>query len=377
MLNLTNPGINIVDNTAAIDFKRSNDILNAVNTYRYGLNVPLLEPTKDELVQSIKAFETSSKAFSGASASTGNALTATNQVADLYYSDIEGGAFIKSGIDYKTNIFSSITLPSLTINGTFVAQVGGTASTNEISAFARKDVSLQGYNAIIQGFEDTLVRCTDPAELIATFEQALDNQKLIFSDTLVANAITSTTSGVIALDPTQVATVGSIHLNMYKQIGLIGKYITSGRAKFYMTHAAYIRLRSEQDSQGRFLDCSCSLVNASAGALPLSGAVGYFEGYEIILVGGDASTGRGLLDAYVTSTSGVVTANTGGTKSIVIFAAPQAIVVIRGRAEYDVIRVFSAETDRSSFLDGQTTIGARTYMAAALRNPLRVSYFSI
>ena len=379
MINLTNPGITVVDNAPTIDFNRANAILKAVNTFRYQKNAPTIEPTKDELAQSIKAFETSSKAFTGGSSTTGSGLTATNTVAPIFYSDIEGGAFIKSGISYMQNVDNSYTLPRFDINGGFVPQIGGTSTVNEISTFADQSVALQGFTAVISGNEDTFVRNSDPAAIIATFEAALNNQKLILSDTLIAAKVTASGSGAIALPTTGVNTYGFIHLQMYNQIGFLGKYANEGTPTFYMTHAAYMRLVSEQDNQGRFLDCPYQMTKPvnTDGSIPVSGLVAYFGGYPIMLVG---STGtKGILSTYTVATggSGVISAQTGGTSTAVIYAVPKALVLVRGKSEYDQIQVFNGTTDRDTFLRGEITVGARTYMGTALWNPLRVSYFTI
>ena len=376
MPNLNHPGVSIVGTSNSHNLERYNDILNTVNTFKYKNHFPTVEVDQERLEDAFKNLE-NQKAFSAGSISTGSALIAGNTLSPLFYSDIEGGAFIKSGIDYRPNSSVSTTLPSLTINGSFVAQVCGTASTNEVSVFGRKDVALTSYTALIQGCEDVLARTTDPAELISVFEMALDNQKLILSDTLIAQTVTATGSGVIALDPTVVNSVGSIHLNMYRQIGILAKFSVNSRAKFYMTHSAFVRLLSEQDSTGRFLDCPCQLTQMAGpdGSVPTSGLVARFGTYDIILVGTDI--GKGILETYTVSVSGVVTAQTTGTKTIIIFAVPQAIVLLRGRPEMDQIRVFDQSTDRASFLDGQVTVGARTYMGAGIYNPLRVCYFNL
>lgn len=375
-LNTTSPMSNSLKTTITAEkMNRADQILTLINTFKVATGNSPVIVEEAELGNQLSNYM-SEKSFTAASVTTGSGLIAQNNVLPLFYSDLQGGGFVSGGIDYRPNVRTSVTLPSLSINGGFVAQVCGTPSTNEISLFGRKDIALQGYTAYIDGCEDVLARNENPAELITTFETALENQKLILSDSLIAQNITTAASGAIAINPasfTPTGGVGAVHLGMIKLVETVGKY-GQGQAKFFLNHAGYSRLMSEQTTQGQFLESKYFFVSNVGGALPQSGLVGYFGGHEVILVGSEP--GKGILGTYTVSASGAVTAQTAGTSTVVIFAVPKAITLIRGAADMDYTQVFTGRDDRQSFFEGKTTIGARTYMGAGLANPLRVAYYA-
>lgn len=316
------------------------------------------------------------KTFSGGSAALGSGLIETRVNTPITFVGQKGGVFVEAGVDYKTNQGHNVTVNSFSLNGTYSQIACGTATDNEISTFASGTATLLRERAEIQGCEDVLARTPDRTQLIAAFENALENEKLVLADRKAAAAITSNAS-VSAISTSGLATYGAITDAMLAMIGNIGGLYTepgSGHV-FMMNNTVFSKMLREQTADGAFQNATMFSTghfqsDYPNGRRPTTGLVGYFAGYPVYLT-------NGILSTYAVNGSNVVTAQTGGTNSAVLFGLPYTLGLYRGLAEFDTITVFNAQNDRQSYLEGEVTVGAATYMAAVLKAPAAWNYFAV
>ena len=325
--------------------------------------------------QSPIAFEASTlesmKSFTGANAATGSGLLDTRIITPITYVGTRGGVFIESGIDYRPNSGFDMKVNSFSLNGTYAQIACGTATENEISTFATGTVSLLRERAEIQGCEDLIARTPDKAQLLLAFEQALENEKLVLADRKVAVAITSNAS-TVAIDPASIGALRPIALAMYQMQGNIGGlYSNPGIGhRYYMSPSGYSRFLRSQDAEGNFSCCNSHFERAYGNTgRPDVGLMGYFDGYPVYVT-------NGILNTYTANATGVITAQTGGANTAVLFGLPYTLTLGRGLSDLDQIIVFDATTDRQSYYEGEVTVGAVTYMAAVLKAPAAWNYYA-
>jgi len=316
------------------------------------------------------------KTFSGAGAATGQGLIETRVDTPITFVGTQGGVFIEAGVDYKTNQNHNVTVNSFSLNGTYSQIACGTATDNEISTFATGTATLLRERAEIQGCEDVIARTPDRTQLIASFENALENEKLVLADRKAAAAVTSNAS-VAAINTTGLATYGPITDAMLAMIGnLGGLYSQPGTGHvFLMNNTVFSKMLREQTADGAFQNATVfSAGHFQAdypnGRRPTVGLVGYFAGFPVYLT-------NGILSTYTVNASNVIQAQTGGTNSAVLFGLPYTLGLYRGAAEFDTITVFNPQNDRQSYLEGEITVGAATYMAAVLKAPAAWNYYAV
>jgi len=320
------------------------------------------------------------KSFTGAAAATGSGLIETRVDTPITFVGRKGGVFIEAGVDYKTNQSYNVTVNSFSLSGTYAQIACGTATENELSLFATSTATLLRERAEIQGCEDLLARTPDRTQLLASFENALENEKLVLADRKAAAAVTSNASvtaiasaSLTALELAQ----GPITASMNAMIGNIGGlYTEPGEGHvFMMNNSVFSRLLRESDTTGNLINSPMFSrgqfqPDYPNGRRPSVGLVGYFAGYPVYLT-------NGILSTYTVNGSQAITAQTGGTNSAVLFGLPYTLGLYRGVAEYDTITVFNAQNDRQSYYEGEVTVGASTYMTAVLKAPAAWNYRAV
>lgn len=311
------------------------------------------------------------KTFTGATTATGQGLIETRVSTPITFVGNRGGVLIEAGVDYKPNSNYNVTFNSFQLNGSYQQIACGTDTANEISTFAANTATLLRERAEIQGCEDVIARTPDRSQLLLSFELALENEKLLLADRKAVAAVTTNPS-VAAIDPATLQTYGPIADAMLSmQANLAGMYSEPGTGHIYvMNQTVLSKLLREQDSSGKFQNGSYFERSYENGRRPSSGLVGYFDGFPVYVT-------NGVLSTYTTNASGVITAQTGGNKSAVLFGLPFTLGIARGPAEYDMIQVFTPQNDRQSYYEGEVTIGAATYMAAVVKSPAAWNYFAV
>lgn len=316
------------------------------------------------------------KSFTGAAAATGQGLIETRVSTPLVAVTQRGGVFIESGINYKPESGHNVTFNGFQLNGTYAQIACGTDTANEISTFSTGTATLLRERAEIAGCEDVLARTPDANSAISIFEQALEEEKLRLSDLKSAVAVTSNAS-VAAINLSTAPTYGPITWSMLQMIANISGYdanIGAGHA-FYVNQQGFSKLLKEQDQAGNYQN-SPQFSRAyfekayGNGRRPSVGLVGYFDGFPVYLT-------NGILNTYTDNASNVITAQTGGTKTAVLFGITGTLGLARGMRQYDSITVFDSSNDRQSYLEGEVTIGSWTYMASVVIIPAFWNYATI
>ena len=316
------------------------------------------------------------KTFTGAGAATGQGLIETRVDTPITYVGNLGGVFIEAGVDYKANQNYNVTVNSFSLNGSYSQIACGTDTDNEISTFATGTATLLRERAEIQGCEDVIARTPDRTQLIASFENALENEKLVLADQKAAAAVTSSAS-VAAIPTAGLSTDAPITDAMLAMIGNIGDlYSQPGTGHvFIMNNTVFSKMLREADTTGGLINSPMFArgqfqADYPNGRRPTVGLVGYFAGYPVYL-------SNGILSTYTVDASQAITAQTGGTNSAVLFGLPYTLGLYRGLAEMDTITIFNPQNDRQSYLEGEVTVGAATYMAAVLKSPAAWNYRAV
>lgn len=354
-------------NVAGYSPKRLDNWVNAINMYQVKLNQPLLDFNKDEIINNVKS-------FTGANAATGSGLVETRVDTPITYVGVNGGVFIAAGVDYKANQGFNPTVNSFSLSGSYAQIACGTDTENEISTFTTGTATLMRERAEIQGCEDIIARTPDRASLINMFEQALEEEKLVLADKKAAAAITSNAS-VVAVN-TIVASQGEITLAMLEMQKDVGTLVSrpSRKQVYMMNNETFVRFLQEQTTTGALINnvgfAQGQFTPSYSNDRPSEGLMGYFGGYKVYVT-------EGILSTYTVNGSNAITAQTGGSKSAILFGLPYTLGVYRGLSEYDDIVVFDTKNDRQSYYEGEITVGAATYMAAVLKAPVAWTYYAV
>jgi hypothetical protein len=279
---------------------RAHSWINAINTLQVTNNKAPIDfaPILDESISNLKT-------FSGAGAATGQGLIETRVDTPITFVGTKGGVFVEAGVDYKTNQNYNVTVNSFSLNGSYSQIACGTDTANEISTFATGTATLLRERAEIQGCEDVIARTPDRTQLIASFESALENEKLVLADKKAAAAITSNAS--VSAIATPVVTYGKITDSMLAMIGNIGGLYSepgTGHA-FIMNNAVFSKMLREQTAEGAFQNSTMFgtgqfQAEYPNGRRPTVGLVGYFAGYPVYL-------SNGVLSTYTVNGSNVIT----------------------------------------------------------------------
>ena len=386
-VNLDNP-----QNTVTVPTKRNtvteNEIVQikeAVNQYQLKNNrrpINFKNVDRAKVTQSYKSV-VSNKAFNGQDVANGSGLAnRTEEALTTLYSD--GGAFINSGVDYRPNTRGVVYHKNLRLQGSYKEQICGTPVDNELSVFSDSTQQTQAYTAYMEGCEDVLVNTEDPAYLMAEMKFLLENEKLVLSDTLAAEAVTGNPQ-VVALNPQGANSERPIRWAMGKMMIQITPFKMRSRlrrrgasvAKFYMSLAGFSAFMQETASDGQPLANSAFVYASPDQSIPESGLVGRYSGHDVIIV--TSEPGKGILSSYDTNTTGSITSQEGGTnpdKTAILYGIPAALTILRGPAEGDYISVFDGKNDKQMFEEAEVLIGARTYMSAKVTLPLFWTYFA-
>ena len=331
----------------------------------------------DDLVSAYAEFK--SKAITGATAVTGNALVGqTFAPISLDLIAIEmGDVFRSSGVYFEANVRGQKTFPAFQGFGKFTKVTPGTSVTNDIAVNVgvNNPVNPAQYQAEIPLYNEPSLTAYQGniGAMFGVFEQVLEVQKGYLADDLMAEAITTNPTGITALDSTGATTYFPI-VNKIQE--LVNKFSKYGPVKVWMNHYALTKVMTEQSSTGDLSNTSLAglgngrLIIGNNGIIPKAGLVGYMCGAEVWLVPAIKST-------YTVGASNAVTAQTGGTKTVIVVGIARALGTVRGVAENDFVTVFDPKNSRDNFRDATTTIGAYTYSGSSVLNPYMVGYYAI
>jgi hypothetical protein len=333
----------------------------------------------EEYSQVAKSFY--SKAVTGAGATTGQGLVATvYQPLDQIVS-VQGGSFISSGVRFLDNQIGSATFPGALNPGHFKAGTSGSTINNDVtsnSPFFSNTAVLNPYTAEVDIYDNpvTVNYIGGAGALFALFETFLANEKLVLSDTLIAASITGS-SAVTAL-ATSGATYAPIGSSILKMITNVAKY---GTPAVYLNHAGFYKWLDERNSLGDGVKYpGGNFVFTSAnGEVPEIGKVGVFAGANVFIVPNDTTDSTnptGILGAYTTNGSNVITAQTGGTKTVAIVGIPKFVGIAKTGNQNDIIANFSPANNYTAFSTGQNIIAARTHMGSVVINPGTWQYYA-
>jgi hypothetical protein len=311
--------------------------------------------------------EMNKKALTGAAVNTGSGLVATtfNPLTEIV--GVNGGVFLSSGVQFKDNQVGSAVFPAATNLGHYVAAPSGTSTTNEVygTRGSTYTIPLTSYNAEVLINDNPILTSYigSPAQLYALFEDYLNREKLVLSDNILTNAITTNANiANLAASTETYAPVGSTILRM---ITNLAKY-ASGKTAVYLNHAGFYIWLNERNSLGDGVKYpGGEFIYSSANKIiPSEGLVGYYAGAAVYIVPTDGTTG--ILSTYTVNGSNVITAQTGGTKTVVIVGIPQRAAIAKAGNINDSITIFNRENSLTNFRDGTTVIGARTVMGAGV-----------
>jgi hypothetical protein len=318
------------------------------------------------------------KAITGASAATGNALVGENfDPVDLSLVTIERGfSFVNSGVRFRPNVAGSYTFPAFNGFGDFTASTPGSSLKNDIasSVGVNNQINPSLYQAEIPIYEDPALTdyLHNLADLYSVFENILEIKKEQLADDLLAQAITANPSGITI----KTAPSGTYFLVTRAIKELVAEKSKFGRPKIYLNHSGLTRILTEQDANGQMSSESYEgLGNGkfrfanNNGEIPQSGLVGFMAGVEVHIV-------PKILNTYTVNGSNAVTAQTGGSNTIVAVGIPQMAGVVRGRPEFDFVKAYTSQESLTVFRESEATIGAKTYMGADLINPNGWGYYA-
>jgi len=309
------------------------------------------------------------KTFRGDAVSLGSGLIQTNVVTPIVGLTRTGGVFIGAGANYKDDQDGNVVFNGVGLNLTFQRFPYDSITQNEVSEFFSLSLNLEVERADIKGAEDVLARTPDMNSAIAIFEQLLQNEKLRLSDVKAAAGITGNAS-VPNIDQTTPLAQGQITASMVQMLGNLGELETlkGTGLGYFMNQRGYSRLLREQSTTGAFINAPRDSVGHfekayNNGARPTSGFVGNFDGIPVYIT-------SGILNTYsVNATTKAVTAQTGGTNTVVTLGLLDTLGIASGKREFETISVFDPSNDRTSYLEGTVMIGARTRMAAGVLIP--------
>jgi len=371
-------------------FKAWNDV-----AYSRGEEGNMIDLSNAELMsQTFNEYsELKQKAVTGAGASTGLGLVSSTFEPLTEILSVQGGGFIKSGIQFKDNQIGSAVFPAAANAGHYKDGASGSTVNNDVTSgnpffnnsavLAPKTLEIPIYdNPVLVNYQP------GPAQLLTVWESYIANEKLVLADTLMANSIVSTT-GVTAL-ATSGAPYAPIASSIMKMISKVAKY---GRPVVYVNEDGYFKLIDERNSNGDGVKYPLTInlfgqtvVNGQVtGEIPRVGKIGSLNGMaDLVLIPTDAtdSTNQtGIRSTYNTNGSNVITVSsgvptTGGTKTAAIVGIPRFAGVGKAGNQFDVISVFNAQNSYYSFSTGQLVIGSRVHMGAVTINPVAWQYYA-
>jgi hypothetical protein len=358
----------------------------------YDKIIDLEQLNEQEVVKEYSSFKSSdeykgitksffNKAVTGAGATTGSGLVATVFQPLEEIVSVQGGAFLASGVRFKDNQIGSATFPAASNPGHYKAGTSGSTINNDVTSgnpFFNNTATLLPYTAEVDIYDNpvTVNYIGGAGQLFALFETFLANEKLVLSDTLLAASITGS-SAVTAL-PTSGATYAPIGSSILKMITNLSKY---GKPTVYLNHGGFYKWLDERNSLGDGVKYpGGNFVFTSAnGEVSAIGKVGVFAGADVFIVPNDttdATNPTGVLSAYTTNGSNVITAQTGGTKTVAIVAIPRFLGIAKTGNENDIITNFSPSNSYQAFSTGQNIIAGRTHMGTVVINPTTVQYYA-
>ena len=228
-----------------------------------------------------------------------------------------------------------------------------------------------------------LSNAANAGELLATFEMALQEKKLVLSDDIMTDTIFDPASGVAPFDLTTItAPAGIISLALAKMIAPISRL---GAPVITTSVYGFTSLMNERNTQGDYIQknggYTVEPVKDWYGAMTTNKPVGYFSGFPIYIAQTldtqyDVNT-TGVIGSVKITTPGnpssqVDTVYSAGTKTPFFVYVPRAVGFMAGAKEFDIIRDFS--NDRLAFLTDNLLIGARTQAAGVVIVPKACSY---
>lgn len=338
-----------------------------------------------QLSDTEKSFkEVEAKAMS-TTAGNGIGFISTISQAPVYL-DIKGGTFLASGIQFKDDVRGNAIFNGITNIGKFkLTPATGTNITNDITnnSVLSKTISAFPYSAMIENTNRLLSNAANAGELLATFEMALQEKKLVLSDDVMVDTIFDPASGVAPFDLTPIATTpGKISLALAQMIAPVSRL---GAPVITTSVFGFTSLMNERNTQGDYIQKNGGFIVEPVkdwyGAMSTSKPVGYFSGFPIYIAQTidtqyDVNT-TGVIGSVKITTPGnpsaqVDTVYAAGTKTPFFVYVPRAVGFMAGAKEFDIIRDFS--DDRVSFLTDNLLLGARTQAAGVVIVPKACTY---
>lgn len=317
------------------------------------------------------------KAITGAGATTGSSLVSSEYQAldPAHLNYTKGGAFRMSGALVKSNQVGSAVFTGFNPTSKFVAHASSTTpGSNDIigSTSVTKTIAINRYIAQVPIYDDPVTAnyVSSPAQLFAVFEKFLEDRKMLLEDTLSAVAISSD-ANVTALASSS-ETYAKISSSIYKMITSLSQF---GRPVVYLNHSGLYSLLNERNADGMFMNDDLTKAGMkfnfanTTGMIPEVGLVGYLMGSPVFVT-------SEILSTYTVDGSNVVTAQTGGSKTLAIAGLPRQLGIARGRSDFDFVTMFNPQNDRTQFTTGITEIDAQTYAGAGVINPKGFQYYA-
>ena len=321
-----------------------------------------------------------SKAITGASAATGSGLISqTYDIADLSMVAIElGDAARSSGIPFKSGVKGTYNKPGFQGFGDYQASTPGSALTADVAVNVGviRPINPALYQAEIPVYDDPIFTdyVGNRGQLIAMFQQVLNIKKGTLRDNLLFTDLTSNPTGLTISTPSS-ATYFPIAQSINALVSRLRRFAQAGPVKIYVNQFGLTRIINEQDQMGNFsnqanFNTIMKFTPARADmAMPEVGLAGRMCGAEVHVV-------PAIKNTYTVNASGAVTAQTGGSNTIVAVGITNAAAVIAGDPADDFITVFDATNDRAAFREATTSVAARTYAGAGIMNPYMWGYYS-
>ena len=264
----------------------------------------------------------------------------------------------------------------------FQAAVCGTVITNEISDITNGTLTTSMLKAIAEACEEVIDQAETPQALMSGLSELLEIAKDEAKDALFRTSLTTAIlsgGGAVSIAPSTITqTIGTRTIALFDVIARArsnGMFKNGEQIVVFMGRKATRALIFEQSTTGEFLnnlskDDRTKMIGMEFVDRGAATTGGYFADYE----GAQLVMDPLLPDTLVfNATTGVITALTGGTGSVMFAAQKGNWEYARTSREY--ISTFMPETDYSRFEQSEITLGAGFSFGNKIYVPSLTTYF--
>jgi hypothetical protein len=357
--------------TSTFDTDRARQWVNAINAARLKNSETALTVDFEQAKAEYESAINNAKALDGLTPTTGSGLISRITDSALQIKQKKNGGLALSDCVMRATDVTCYTFNTANLETVEFTDIA--CGTDNCNSFISTDTSVELTPTRKMLYADVceslLSKMSSVGDFLRSVEEFMDLKKLKLADKLLIDAIINN-ADVVAVDPASIQTgPGGLHEAMFQIQGQLVEY---GDMCFAVNGSGLAKLRNERGTNGQFISsCGCSPIDLSNEPADRAQCiVGYFYGYPVYLV-------PEIKNTYTVDAAGTVTADTGGTSSLLIGMSQGSLALATGRRIDDSIQTWSGSDDLTLYCQDKYAIACKTSMDAKVIQPNCVMYYAI